>query len=86
MHKWNWGAFLIGPFWGIRFRVWQAVALPLLLGVVGAAINGYYGTEWAWDKRSHKDLLAFNEVQHRWMKIGVVFVMVAVMVFMAVII
>ena len=69
---WNWGAFLMGPIWGIRFRVWKAIPLSLFLGIIGAFINGYYGTKWAWDKRENDNVEAFNKLQNKWMRISII--------------
>jgi hypothetical protein len=81
MKNWNWGAFLIGPIWGIRFRVWQAIPLFLFLGIIGAFVNGMYGTEWAWNKRENDDTISFNESQKNWMMIGIGFnVAIAVLI------
>ena len=96
LRGWNWGAFLIGPIWGIGNRVWIAL-LPLLLifmpqsvvvltlivyGAFGLLL-GYKGNEWAWRARRWESTEQFKRAQRTWVTWGVVFLILMTILILA---
>lgn len=72
---WNWGAFLLGPIWGIFNRVWVSllILIPVpLLGLIFSFILGAKGNEWAWQSKKWESLKQFHETQRKWMYWGIV--------------
>jgi predicted membrane chloride channel (bestrophin family) len=79
---WNWGAFLLGPIWGLFNKVWIALILavvwilpllpewlaaPIVLGGVGLIIYlGFKGNELAWRGRRWEGIDHFRRVQQSW--------------------
>lgn len=65
--KWNWGAFLLGPIWGIGNKVWIALlALIPFIGWIMNIILGIKGSEWAWEAKEWRDLEHFRRTQRKW--------------------
>lgn len=80
LKKFNWGTFLWGWIWCIGNRVWWALAVSLLLSLfVGPFVLifnvylGFLGNELAWKAKVWSSPEHFQEVQHKWAKWGVVF-------------
>lgn len=70
---WNWGAFLLAPFWLLPNRVW--IGLLTWVPVVGfwvAIALGVKGNEWAWKSRRWKSIDSFKTHQRRWAIAGIV--------------
>lgn len=64
---WNWGAFLLTPFWLISNRVWIGIfAFVPIVGVWVAIALGIKGNEWAWKSRRWESLDSFQTHQKRW--------------------
>lgn len=64
---WNWGAFLLGPIWGIGNRVWiSLLTLIPLVGFVMAFVLGAKGGTWAWKQKPWKDIKHFKRAQLNW--------------------
>lgn len=89
--KWNWGAFLITPIWGIGNQVWIALLgflgfIPYIGFFIGLGIAiycGIKGNELAWQKKQWTSVQQFQEVQKKWAIAGViVFVVLVVLSFM----
>lgn len=71
---WNWGAFLLGPFWLVSNRVWLGfLALVPIFGFWMAIALGVKGNEWAWKSRRWQSIEQFKTHQKRWAIAGVVF-------------
>jgi hypothetical protein len=62
---WNWGAFILSPFWPFSNKVW----IGLLTWIVGwpiAIILGFKGNEWAWKSRRWESIAQFKAHQRGW--------------------
>lgn len=88
--RWNWGGFLLTPFWGIGNRVWIALLafagfIPVVGGIIGLGMGiymGVKGTELAWQNKTWNSVEHFEAVQRKWTIAGVVvMVLCFVMVF-----
>ncbi len=80
IRRWNWGAFILGPIWGVFHSQWWSMIgfvgfLPLspALRVVGLAILlgvmltlGFRGNELAWRVRQWESAEKFLATQQRW--------------------
>jgi hypothetical protein len=66
--QWNWGAFLLCPFWAFAHRMYALAFLSLVPGV--NLVAGYKGNEWAWCKNEWKDTAHFQRSQRTWARIG----------------
>jgi molecular chaperone DnaK (HSP70) len=62
--KWNWGACLLGPLWGMAHGVWQS--LVWFVPVVGWILLGANGNRWAWEARSWESVESFHDRQTAW--------------------
>ena len=64
---WNWGAFLLTPFWLVSNRVWIGIfAFVPIIGVWMAIALGIKGNEWAWKSRKWESIESFQAYQKRW--------------------
>ena len=64
---WNWGAFLLTPFWLVSNRVWIGIfAFVPIVGVWMAIALGIKGNEWAWKSRKWESIESFQAYQKRW--------------------
>ncbi|MDR6226877.1 ribonuclease G [Desmospora profundinema] len=65
--KWSWGAFFLGPIWGIFNNVWIALLgfIPLV-NLVMIIVLGLKGNEWAWNNKEWRDVEHFQKVQRAW--------------------
>jgi serine/threonine protein kinase len=64
---WNWGAFLLSPFWSFPNQVW--IGLISWIPFVGLAMGivlGAKGNTWAWRSRQWKSIQAFKDHQRAW--------------------
>jgi hypothetical protein len=67
--RWNWGAFLLAPFWCIRHRLWLWLLLFLFVpffGFITPFVLGANGNQKAWLKNTHESVEAFLKRQKRW--------------------
>src|SRR5213078_1642241 len=71
--KWNWGAFLLGPIWGIGNGVFRSLlTLVPFYGIYEWIMLGRHGNSWAWDKREWRDIESFHTTQRKWAMWGIV--------------
>jgi serine/threonine protein kinase len=70
---WNWGAFLLAPFWLISNRVWIGLLswVPVL-GFWMAIALGVKGNEWAWKSCRWQSIEHFQKHQKRWAIAGII--------------
>lgn len=70
---WNWGAFLLAPYWPFSNQVWIGLLswIPLV-GVVMALILGAIGNEWAWKSRRWRSVQVFKSHQRAWTTWGLI--------------
>ena len=70
---WNWGAFLLAPFWSFNNRV--GIGLLTWVPLVGfwmAIVLGVKGNEWAWKSRRWQSIDQFKMHQRRWAIAGII--------------
>lgn len=71
---WNWGAFFLGWFWAIAYRVWVGVlAIIPGIGFFVAIYLGIKGNELAWQSGNWQDVDKFKAGQKTCGIIGLVF-------------
>lgn len=71
---WNWGAFLLSPFWLVSNRVWIGVlAWVPIAGFLMAIALGVKGNEWAWKSRKWQSIEQFQAHQRKWAIAGIIF-------------
>lgn len=81
LHGFNWGAFLLAPWWALSHSLWGWAAgtfFPGLIPFIGWLINlvvsgilGSQGYELAWKHRKWRDVEHCKEVQRIWMRWGI---------------
>ncbi len=70
--RWNWGAFLLCPFWCLRHGIWQGFLLAVpFFGFLVPFWLGATGNQKAWMKNKDSDLKAFLKRQKYWSIAGV---------------
>ena len=70
---WNWGAFLLAPFWPFSNRVGIGIlAWVPFVGFWMAIALGVKGNEWAWKSRKWQSIDQFKTHQKRWAIAGIV--------------
>ena len=70
---WNWGAFLLSPFWTLSNQVWLGLlAWVPVVGFWMAIALGVKGNEWAWKSRRWQSIEQFKVHQKRWAISGIV--------------
>ena len=70
---WNWGAFLLGPFWCIGNKVWIGFLFLIpLVSLVMFFVLGIKGNQWAWKSRRWTSIEQFKANQRRWAIAGLV--------------
>jgi len=70
---WNWGAFLLSPFWVLSNRVWIGVLTYVpIVGFWIAIALGIKGNEWAWKSRRWESIEQFKKHQKKWAIAGIV--------------
>jgi hypothetical protein len=78
LRKWNWGAFLLAPFWALGHRLWWHAAVAILLGwipIAGITIAiafGLRGNRWAWARGSYESVEEFRHRERNWVKAGLI--------------
>jgi hypothetical protein len=73
LNKWNWGAFLLGPFWGLGNSVARSfLTLIPIYGIYEWILLGQRGNRWAWERRQWESLAAFRKTQRKWAMWGAV--------------
>jgi hypothetical protein len=70
LEKWNWGAFLLAPFWTLSNRLEKWTILTFIPGVNVAAVIylGVYGNRLAYDKSDIRNIEHFMILQGQWNK------------------
>ena len=76
----NFGAFFLTPFWGVRNRVYAALATLLPIPIVNIILCFYFGgkgSELAWQRKRWDSKEAFEKTQRRWGVAGILLAGVA---------
>jgi TIR domain len=67
LRKWNWGAFLLGPIWGIGHGVFRSLLTFVpIYGIYEWIMLGRQGNRWAWEKRRWDSVESFRKTQRKW--------------------
>ena len=73
LKKWNWGAFLLGPIWGIGHGVFRSLlTLVPIYGIYEWIMLGRQGNRWAWEKRRWDSVESFRKTQRKWAMWGAI--------------
>ncbi|HYZ18750.1 MAG TPA: toll/interleukin-1 receptor domain-containing protein [Gaiellaceae bacterium] len=73
LKKWNWGAFLLGPIWGIGHGVWRSfLTFVPIYGLYEWVMLGLNGNRWAWEKRRYESPESFRKSQRKWAMWGAI--------------
>ncbi|MCI5165641.1 MAG: hypothetical protein D3903_05980 [Candidatus Electrothrix sp. GM3_4] len=71
--KWNWGAFFLNWIWGIGNSTYIAFLMFVpFVGFIMPFILGAKGSEWAWQKKTWRDIDHFKQTQKKWAISGLV--------------
>lgn len=78
--QFNWGAFLFNWIWGIKYKRWSLMIIPILLflpygfliSIIASIWAGTKGNQWAWEEVEYKDEEDFHHAQKGWVKAGIV--------------
>lgn len=70
LEKWNWGAFLLAPFWTLSNRLEKWTILTFIPGVnlVAVIYLGLHGNRLAYDKSDIRNIEDFMVLQGQWNK------------------
>lgn len=87
LNKFNWGACLIPPIWGL-FNKSPITCIIILLSfipyigllfVMGYSIYcGIKGNEWAWKNKEWVDMRQFHEIQRKWAFGGAIYAILSI--------
>lgn len=72
----NWGTFLFNWIWGIKYKKFTLLLIPLLCifpygfiaAIIFAFIAGTKGNQWAWEEIQYKNEEDFHQAQRAWVK------------------
>ncbi|MHB9108411.1 MAG: RING finger protein [Armatimonadota bacterium] len=82
LRRWNWGAFVLAPWWTYAMRQWRWFVLSLIPGV-GIGVAWYLavnGNELAWKSRYWVSPRHFADTQRLWNGWGIAMLIAAVIV------
>ena len=70
LEKWNWGAFLLAPFWTLANKMEKWTILTFIPGVnlVAVIYLGRHGNRLAYDKSDIRNIEHFMVLQGHWNK------------------
>jgi len=84
LKKWNWGAFLLGPIWGIGHGVFRSLlTLVPIYGIYEWIMLGRKGNRWAWEQRRWDSIESFRETQRKWAMWGAIVATLLVVIILA---
>ncbi len=73
IQKWNWGAFLLSPYWCITNQVWIGlISFIPVINIPMLFILGTKGNVWAWKSRPWRSLEDFKAHQRGWAVAGII--------------
>lgn len=71
---WNWGAFMLGPIFGVGNRAWAGLlSMVPVLNIVWIFVFGANGEKWAWNSGAFKNEAEFRATMRSWNRAGVFF-------------
>ncbi len=76
--QFNWGAFLFNWIWGIKYKRWSLLIIPILLfipygfliSIIASIWAGTKENQWAWEQIEYKDEEDFHHAQKAWVEAG----------------
>jgi hypothetical protein len=73
--RWNWGAFLLSPVWGVfnGAAIKGFLALLPVIGIIFSIMLGYSGNRIAWKARHWESEEQFEKSQRSWAVAGFIF-------------
>jgi TIR domain-containing protein len=84
LKKWNWGAFLLGPIWGIGHGVFRSfLTLVPIYGIYEWIMLGRQGNRWAWEQRRWDSIEGFRKTQRKWALWGAIVSTLFVLILLA---
>ena len=84
LNKWNWGAFLLGPIWGLGNSVGRSfLTLIPIYGIYEWILLGQRGNRWAWEHRHWESVVAFRKTQRKWALWGVIVIALLLIIVIA---
>ncbi|MDF5719172.1 MAG: serine/threonine-protein kinase [Rhizonema sp. PD37] len=73
IQKWNWGAFLLSPYWSITNQVWIGlISFIPVINIPMLFILGAKGNVWGWKSRPWRSLEDFKAHQRGWTVAGII--------------
>ena len=86
LNKWNWGAFLLSPIWGIGNGVYRALlTLVPIYGIYEWIMCGKNGNRWAWEKRDWDSIESFRKTQRKWALWGAIVDVILIFVYASIV-
>lgn len=87
--KFNWGAFLFNWIWGIKYKKWALLAVPIaavfpygiIISVIISLWAGAHGNQWAWEEIEYANEEDFHKAQQYWVKAWGVFATCVTLIF-----
>ncbi len=72
----NWGTFLFNWIWGLKYKKFTLLLIPLvcilpygfIAAIIGAFLAGTKGNQWAWEEVQYKNEADFHHAQKAWVK------------------
>jgi hypothetical protein len=73
LSRWNWGAFILAPFWSLSNKLdkWAILSLLPPINIIVAFYLGHHGNRLAFEKSEIKSVNDFMQIQQGWTKWGI---------------
>ena len=73
LDKWNWGAFLLAPYWTLanKLEIWTILMFIPGVNVVAVIYLGFKGNRLAYGKSNLKNIDEFMTLQRQWSSWGI---------------
>ncbi len=74
--EFNWGAFLFNFVWGIKYKKYALLLIPIfcfvkygfIISLAMSFYAGIKGNQWAWEETQYKNEADFHKAQKTWVK------------------
>lgn len=84
----NWGAFLFNWIWGLKYKKFALLLIPLLciipygfiIAIILAFIAGTKGNQWAWEEIQYQNEEDFHNAQKAWVKAWFILAAIALVI------
>jgi 4-hydroxybenzoate polyprenyltransferase len=73
LRQWNWGAFVLTPFWALTHGLdwWFFFSMMPGVHIIARFYMGWYGSRLAFEKCRYRSLKRFMKVQRTWSNWGI---------------